>query len=97
MKKIIVGGLMFGAFMLVSTGSPLQLLSIDSVQPAYALEASRDPAPIGGHGDGDHRDKKGPKGHGPVNRVPEPTTLALLAAGGAGIGIFGFLRRRNRK
>ena len=95
MKKIIAGGLMFGAFMLVSTGSPLQLLSIDSVQPACALEMGRDPAPDGRHRDGDHRDRKHPRG--PGHRVAEPTTLALLAAGGVGIGIFGFLRRRNRK
>jgi hypothetical protein len=29
--------------------------------------------------------------------LPEPTTLALLAAGGAGMGIFALIRRRNRK
>ena len=76
MKKLILSSLMFAAFMLVSTGSPFQLLHIDSVKTAYASTTlSR---------------KKCPK-------VPEPTTLALLAAGGAGIGLFGFIRRRNRK
>jgi hypothetical protein len=89
MKKIIVSGLMFGAFMLVSTGSPLQLLHIDSVKQACALESGRDPGPDGGRGiRDDHRNR---------SRVPEPTTLTLLAAGAVGVGSFGFIRRRNRK
>jgi len=29
--------------------------------------------------------------------LPEPATLALLAAGGVGVGLFGLIRRRNRK
>jgi hypothetical protein len=89
MKKILVSGLMFGAFMLVSTGSPFQLLHIDSMKSAYALESGRDPAPDGGRGiRDDHRNS---------TKVPEPTTLALLAAGAVGVGAFGFIRRRNRK
>ncbi len=89
MKKVMLSCLMFAAFMLVSTGSPFQLLHIDSVKTAFALESGRDPAPDGGRGiRDDHRNR---------TRVPEPTTLALLAAGAVGVGAFGFIRRRNRK
>jgi hypothetical protein len=76
MKKLILSSLMFVAFMLVSTGSPFQLLHIDSVKTAYASGQQRITS---------------------TRSVPEPTTLALLAVGGAGVGLFGFIRRRNRK
>lgn len=89
MKKLILSSLMFAAFMLLSTGSPFQLLHIDSVKTANAMESGRDPAPDGGRGIGNDRSHS--------RSVPEPTTLALLAAGGAGVGLFGFIRRRNRK
>jgi hypothetical protein len=89
MKKVMLSCLMFAAFMLVSTGSPFQFLHIDSAKTAFALESGRDPAPDGGRGiRDDHRNRC---------RVPEPTTLALLAAGAVGVGSFGFIRRRNRK
>jgi len=87
MKTFFVGFLMLGAFMLVMTGAPLQLLHIDSVKSAHAM-GKRHPRPHPGPGPG-----PGPSPH----RVAEPTTLALLAAGGVGVGIFSFIRRRNRK
>ena len=90
MKKVMLSCLMFAAFMLVSTGSPFQFLHIDSMKTAYALESGRDPAPDGGHGSRRQSIVI-------ASRVPEPTTLALLAAGAVGVGIFGFIRRRNRK
>ena len=96
MKKYLVSCLMLGAFM-VLTGMPLQLLQIDSVKSAYAWGHKGD-----GHG-WDHGNNKPGKGKGGDSdgncntKVPEPATLALIGSGIAGIGIYGYLRRKNRK
>lgn len=100
MKKYLASCLMLGAFM-VLTGMPLQLLHLDSVKSAYAFGHKG-----GGHGyiASNAKQRNGTTNGGADNgdspsstKVPEPATLALIGSGIAGIGIYGYLRRKNRK
>ena len=100
MKKYLASCLMLGAF-IVLTGMPLQLLHIDSVRSAYAFSSRNH----GGqsyifgntkHGNGNSTGGDS-DGNCTTSKVPEPATLALIGSGIAGIGIYGYLRRKNRK
>jgi len=82
MKKYLMSSLMLGALLLVLTGIPLQ--------SSYAGDF------FGGGYDYDHRggdDKDDHKGH----KVPEPGMLTLLSSGMASVGLYGYLKRKNRK
>jgi len=86
MKKYILSSLMLGALLLVLTGIP--------VRSSYAGDF------FGGGNDqnyrgGDDKDHKGDKDKG--HKIPEPATLALLSSGIAGVGLYGYLKRKNRK
>lgn len=86
MKKYLMSSLMLGAFLLVLTGIPVQ-----SSYAGHQFGGGHDQENRGGD-DRDHRGDKD-KGH----KIPEPTTLALLSSGIAGIGLYGYLKRKNRK
>ena len=106
MKKFLLSCLMLGAFFMVLTGMPLQLLHIDSVKSAYAWGHKGNGNGWGygniKHGRTDNGNSNGNNGGGdppagaPV-AVPEPAMLALIGSGIAGIGVYGYLRRKNRK
>jgi hypothetical protein len=87
MKKYLVSSLMLGAFLLVLTGMPLQ-----SSYAGHTFGGGHEQDHRGGD-DRDHRGDKD-KGH---HKVPEPATLALLSSGIAGVGLYGYLKRKNRK
>lgn len=72
---------MLGVFLLVLAVMPLQ--------SAYAF---------GFKGNGPDYDKKDNyKKDCKTTSVPEPATLALLSSSIAGVGVYGLIRRKNRK
>jgi hypothetical protein len=100
MKKYLASCLMLGALM-VLTGMPLQLLQIDSVKSADAFSGRKHGGQSYILGNAKHSNKTTNDGtdndDGSNTSVPEPATLALIGSGIAGIGIYGYLRRKNRK
>ncbi len=86
MKKLVNCCLTFGLFLFVFAGELPQMLQADT-STAYAM-GSRS-------GNKQFFNNNGGSGNG--YQVPEPGTLSLLGTGIAGLGIFYFVRRKNRK
>ena len=82
MKKYLGSSLLLGVFLLVLAAMPLQ--------SAYAFGFK-------GHGPDYDRKDYDRKDCNTTTSVPEPATLALLSSGIAGIGVYGLIRRKNRK
>jgi hypothetical protein len=82
MKKYLGSSLMLGVFLLVLAVMPLQ--------SAYAWGVK------GGY-DHDRDWKDNYKKDCNTTSVPEPATLALLSSGIAGIGVYGLIKRKNRR
>ena len=91
MKKYLVSCLMLGAFFMVLTGMPLQLVHIDTVKSAEAKHIKHNNGKAKGKDNGNKGDPSTPVS------VPEPATLGLLSSGIAGLGIYAYGKRKNKK
>jgi hypothetical protein len=87
MKKHVSRYLAISVFAIVLAGIPLQLFHVNSVNSAYAIGWRPNLPP---------RRPEPPYVPSPTP-VPEPATLSLLGAGIAGVAVYIYVRRRNRK
>lgn len=84
-KMLIIFCVCFSVAIMVLTDISSQTVRIMGLDTAYAM---------GSWGSWQHSD---PGGNKPTTSVNEPSTLLLVGAGVAGVGIYTAIRRRNKK